>query len=52
MAADFRALAADPARRDVIWHYGIASEIIDPLRRTTEIGNWLRTIVRRQRLVA
>jgi GMP synthase (glutamine-hydrolysing) len=52
MAADFRALAADPARRDLIWRYGIASEIMDPLRRTTEIGNWLRTVVRRQRLVA
>jgi GMP synthase (glutamine-hydrolysing) len=52
MAADCRALAADPARRDLIWRYGIASEIIDPPRRTTEIGNWLRTVVRRQRLVA
>jgi GMP synthase (glutamine-hydrolysing) len=52
MAADFRALAADPARRDLTWRYGIASEIMDPLRRTTEIGNWLRTVVRRQRLVA
>lgn len=52
MADDLRALAANPARRDLIWRYGIASEIIDPLRRTTEIGNWLRTVVRRQRLVA
>jgi GMP synthase (glutamine-hydrolysing) len=52
MAADYRALAAKPTRRDLIWRYGIASEIIDPLRRTTEIGNWLRTIVRRQRVAA
>jgi len=45
IAADFRSLAADPCRRDLIWRYGIAGEIIDPKRRTTEIGNWLRTVV-------
>ena len=44
MAADYRALDAEPTRRDVIWRYGIASEIVDPVRRTTEIGNWLRII--------
>jgi GMP synthase (glutamine-hydrolysing) len=45
IAADYRALAAEPSRRDLIWRYGIASEIMDPIRRTTEIGNWLRTVV-------
>jgi GMP synthase (glutamine-hydrolysing) len=45
IAADLRALAAEPDRRDLIWRYGIASEIMDPVRRTTEIGNWLRAIV-------
>jgi GMP synthase (glutamine-hydrolysing) len=45
IAADYRALDAEPARRDLIWRYGIASEITDPLRRTTEIGNWLRRVV-------
>ncbi|HEU0157034.1 MAG TPA: type 1 glutamine amidotransferase [Stellaceae bacterium] len=45
VAADYRALDAQPTRRDLIWRYGIASEIIDPIRRTTEIGNWLRTIL-------
>ena len=45
IAADYRALDADPTRRDLIWRYGIASEIMDPVRRTTEIGNWLRTLV-------
>ena len=45
IATDYRALDADPARRDLIWRYGIASEIMDPVRRTTEIGNWLRTVV-------
>jgi GMP synthase (glutamine-hydrolysing) len=53
MAADYRTLAADPSRRDLVWRYGIAGEIIDPLRRTTEIGNWLRLVVEpRRRLVA
>jgi GMP synthase (glutamine-hydrolysing) len=45
IAADYRALDAEPTRRDLIWRYGIASEIMDPIRRTTEIGNWLRTLV-------
>ena len=44
-AADYRALDAEPTRRDLIWRYGVASEIMDPIRRTTEIGNWLRTVV-------
>jgi len=52
MAGDYRTLATDPTRRDLIWRYGIASEIIDPLRRTTEIGNWLRGVVATRRLVA
>ena len=45
IAADYRALAKEPTRRDLIWRYGVASEIVDPIRRTTEIGNWLRTVV-------
>jgi GMP synthase (glutamine-hydrolysing) len=49
IAADYRALANEPTRRDLIWRYGVASEIIDPVRRTTEIGNWLRTVVERRR---
>jgi GMP synthase (glutamine-hydrolysing) len=42
MAGDFRALHAEPERRDLAWRYGIGSEILDPARRTAEIGNWLR----------
>src|ERR1700730_4562003 len=42
MARDFRALHAEPERRDLAWRYGIGPEILDPVRRTTEIGNWLR----------
>jgi GMP synthase (glutamine-hydrolysing) len=45
IAADYRALDAEPTRRDLVWRYGIASEIMDPIRWTTEIGNWLRTVV-------
>ena len=52
MAADFRTLAAAPLRRDLIWRYGIAREIMDPRRRTAEIGNWLETVVVSSRLVA
>jgi GMP synthase (glutamine-hydrolysing) len=52
MAADYRALAAEPTRRDLIWRYGIAGEVIDPIRRATEIGNWLRIAVEPRRLVA
>jgi GMP synthase (glutamine-hydrolysing) len=42
MARDFRALDAEPERRDLAWRYGIGPEILDPLRRTAEIGKWLR----------
>ncbi|MGH7098654.1 MAG: type 1 glutamine amidotransferase [Stellaceae bacterium] len=52
IAADYRALDAEPTRRDLIWRYGIASEIMEPMRRTTEIGNWLRTIVEPRRFLA
>jgi GMP synthase (glutamine-hydrolysing) len=52
IAADFRTLATAPGRRDLIWRYGIASEIIDPVRRTTEIGNWLKTVVEARRFAA
>jgi GMP synthase (glutamine-hydrolysing) len=45
IAADYRALATEPTRRDLVWRYGIASEIMDPVRRTTEIGNWLRAVI-------
>jgi GMP synthase (glutamine-hydrolysing) len=45
IAADYRALDAEPTRRDLVWRYGVASEVMDPVRRTTEIGNWLRTVV-------
>ena len=49
IAGDYRSLATEPGRRDLIWRYGIASEIADPIRRTTEIGNWLRSVVEPRR---
>jgi len=52
VATDYRTLAAAPTRRDLIWRYGIASEIIDPIRCTTEIGNWLQIALAPRRLVA
>jgi len=52
IAADYRALATEPTRRDLIWRYGIASEIMDPIHRTTEIGNWLRAVVEPRQLLA
>jgi len=44
MARDFRALDAEPERRDLAWRYGIGPEILYPVRRTAEIGNWLREL--------
>ena len=49
IAAHYRALDAEPTRRDLIWRYGLAGEIMDPVRRTTEIGNWLRSVVEPRR---
>ena len=46
MARDFRVLDAEPERRDLAWRYGIGAEILDPLRRTVEIGKWLREAVK------
>ena len=45
IAVDYRALDPEPTRRDLVWRYGIAREIMDPVRRTTEIGNWLRAVI-------
>jgi hypothetical protein len=50
VAADYRALDAEPTHRDLIWRYGIAREIMDPVRRTAEIDNWLRTVVAPRRV--
>ena len=41
----FRDLARDPARKDLAWHYGVGSDVLDPKLRTAEFGNWLTTEV-------
>src|SRR5947208_11474426 len=45
IAEDYRAMGAEPTRRDLIWRYRTASELMEPVRTTTEIGNWLRAVV-------
>ncbi len=49
LAADYRALGADPARRDLAWRYGLDAAVLDPTLRSAEIGNWLRRTVVPQR---
>ena len=46
IADDYRTLSVAPERQDLAWRYGIGPEILDPLRRSTEIGNWLGSVVR------
>jgi GMP synthase (glutamine-hydrolysing) len=38
---DYRALGAEPARKDLAWKHGIGADVLDPMRRTREFGNWL-----------
>ena len=45
IVADYRALAQDPARRDLTWKYGLHADVLDPQVRTAEFGNWLRAKV-------
>ena len=45
IVADYRALAQDPARKDLTWKYGLHADVLDPQVRTAEFGNWLRAKV-------
>lgn len=45
-AAAFGTLGEDGGRRDLAWRLGIDADLLDPLTRTAEIGNWLRHSVR------
>jgi GMP synthase (glutamine-hydrolysing) len=38
---DLKALHADPSRRDLAWRHGLDEEVLDPVRRTTEIRNFI-----------
>lgn len=44
--ADLVALHADPARPDLAWRHGLDAEVLDPLRRTREIRNFIEHRVR------
>ena len=45
IVSDFRALAQDPARKDLTWKYGLHADVLDPQVRGAEFGNWLRSKV-------
>ncbi len=38
---DYRALSADPQRKDLAWKHGVGADVLDPVRRTLEFRNWL-----------
>jgi GMP synthase (glutamine-hydrolysing) len=40
-AEDLRALHANPDRADLAWRYGLDAEVLDPVRRTREIRNFI-----------
>jgi GMP synthase (glutamine-hydrolysing) len=42
---DLKALHADPARRDLAWRHGLDEEVLDPVRRTAEIRNFVEARV-------
>jgi len=44
--ADLEALDADPARADLAWAHGLDAEVLDPLRRVTELRNFLEMRVK------
>jgi len=48
IADDYFTLSVAPDRRDLAWKYGIGPDILDPLQRSVEIGNWLESAVRRR----
>lgn len=43
MGADFRALAAEPGRTDLVSRHSIGAEILDRSTHTTELRNWVTT---------
>jgi GMP synthase (glutamine-hydrolysing) len=45
IVSDFQALAKGPARKDLVWKYGLHADVLDPAVRTAEFGNWLRSEV-------
>ena len=39
--ADYRALSADPKRKDLAWKHGVGADVLDAVQRTLEFRNWL-----------
>jgi len=44
--ADLRTLHTEPHRRDLAWRHGVDEEVLDPLRRTREIRNFIAARVK------
>ncbi len=47
IVSDFHALAREPARKDLVWKYGLHADVLDAGVRSREFGNWLNTQVLR-----
>ena len=47
--ANLVALHTEPGRRDLAWRYGLDEEVLDPVRRTREIANFIESYVRPER---
>jgi GMP synthase (glutamine-hydrolysing) len=45
-AAELKTLHADPSRRDLAWRHGLDEEVLDPVRRTAEIRNFVERRVK------
>jgi GMP synthase (glutamine-hydrolysing) len=41
VVSDYKALSADPQRKDLAWKHGVGRDVLDPVRRTLEFRNWL-----------
>jgi GMP synthase (glutamine-hydrolysing) len=48
-AEDLAALGKDPARFDLAWRHGIDAEVLEPVRRTREIRNFIEHRVRTEK---
>ena len=47
--ADLAALDAEPHRQDLAWRHGLDAEVLDPVRRTREIRNFIEHRVKREK---
>jgi GMP synthase (glutamine-hydrolysing) len=45
-AADLRALASDPGRRDIAWRLGLGDDVLQAENRRCELTNWIESLVR------